>query len=172
LALADAYAALNPRPARTMIFVAFWGEESGLLGSRELVKRPVWPIDKTLAMINLEMLGRPEPGASGKTWVTGWEQSDLGSLMAVGAERVGVDIFEHPRYSAMLYRASDNWPFAEAGVIAHSFSAGSLHSDYHQPGDSWEKLETRHMTEVIRGLFAGSLPLAQGKLTPRKSANR
>lgn len=172
LSLADAYAALPTRPARTMIFATFWGEESGLLGSRELVKRPVWPIDKTLAMINLEMLGRPEPGASGKTWVTGWEQSDLGSQMAIGAQRVGVDIFEHPRYSAMLYRASDNWPFAEAGVIAHSFSAGSLHSDYHQPGDSWEKLETRHMAEVIRGLFAGSLPIAEGKLTPRKAAGR
>ncbi|MGI9518024.1 MAG: M28 family peptidase, partial [Pirellulaceae bacterium] len=69
-----------------------------------------------------------------------------------------------------LYRASDNWPFVQAGVIAHSFSAGSLHSDYHQPSDEWEKLEPRHMTLVIRGLFAGSLPIANGQVTPRKTA--
>ncbi len=67
---------------------------------------------------------------------------------------------------------SDNYAFAEKGVVAHSFSAGSLHDDYHQPGDEWEKLELRHMTTVIQGLFVGSLPIANGEATPRsKSSN-
>ncbi|HMP79766.1 MAG TPA: M28 family peptidase, partial [Pirellulaceae bacterium] len=71
--------------------------------------------------------------------------------------------------SAQLYRASDNWPFAQRGVVAHSFSAGSLHSDYHQPSDEWEKLDLPHMTRVIQALFWGSLPLATGEVTPRKT---
>ncbi len=172
LMLADAFAALDTRPERTVIFVAYWGEERGLLGSRYMVQNPVWPLQQIKANINLEMIGRPEAGAREKIWMTGWEQSDLGELMAAGAKRAEVDVFEHPQFSSMLYRASDNWPLVEAGLIAHSFSAGSLHKDYHQPGDEWEKLDLPHMTRVIRGLFAGSLPIADATVTPQKSANR
>ena len=118
------------------------------------------------------MIGRPEPGAHGKVWMTGWHQSDLGTLMQQAAEEVGVLVFEHPRFSSFLYPQSDNWSLVEKGVIAHSFSAGSLHTDYHQPTDEWERLQLDHMTKIIQGLFAGSLPIANGKLTPVKSANR
>ncbi len=170
LSLADAFGALQNRPSRTTLFVAFWGEEMGLMGSRDSVENPVWPLNKIVAMINLEMIGRPEPGANQKAWMTGWEQSSLGTVMAAGAARADVEVFEHPSYSSRLYRASDNWPFVQAGVIAHSFSAGSLHQDYHQPNDRWEKLEIRHMTRVIQGLFAGALPIVEGRLTPQKRA--
>ncbi len=173
LSLADAFGSLQDRPARTLIFATFWGEELGLVGSRRMAETPVWPLAETLAMINIEMIGRPEAGANGKIWMTGWEHSTLGTTLAVGAKRVEVEVFDHPKYSAMLYGSSDNKPFVDAGVIAHSFSAGSLHDDYHQPADHWEKLETRHMTLVIQGLFAGSLPIARGTLTPAKtSVNR
>ncbi len=166
LSLADAYGAMKTPPKRTVIFMTLWGEEKGLLGSRYYANNPTWPLRKIVANINLEMIGRPEAGASEKCWVTGWDQSDLGPLMIKGAESVGILIFEHPKFSEMLYRASDNYSFVEKGVIAHSFSAGSLHDDYHQVGDHWEKLELKHMTRVIEGLFAGSLPIANGELTP------
>ena len=172
LTLADAYAALPTKPKRSVIFMTFWGEEKGLLGSRHYASDPAWPLADTVANLNLEMLGRPEPGAQGKVWMTGWDQSDLGTLLKQGAEQADVLVFEHPRFSGFLYRQSDNWSFVEQGVIAHSFSAGSLHSDYHKPSDEWEKLRLDHMTKVIRGLFAGSLPLANGEVTPKKSANR
>lgn len=169
MALADAYAALKTSPKRTTIFIAFWGEEIGLLGSRYYADSPVWPLDKTVAMINLEMLGRPEEGVRNKTWVTGWSESDLGEMMAIGAKRTGTIVFEHPKYSGrMLYGASDNAPLVQKGVIAHSFSAGSLHQDYHQQTDDWQKLDIPHMTLVIKGLFAGSLPITEGQLTPKK----
>ena len=172
LTLADAYAALPTKPKRSVIFMTFWGEEKGLLGSRHYVSDPTWPLADTVANLNLEMLGRPEPGAQGKVWMTGWDQSNLGTLLKQGAEQAGVLVFEHPRFSGFLYQQSDNWSFAKKGVIAHSFSAGSLHSDYHKPSDEWERLRLDHMTKVIRGLFAGSLPLANGEATPKKSANR
>lgn len=170
LSLADAFGALPERPKRSLVFLLFWGEERGLLGSRAFVKTPSIPLDKIVANINIEMVGRPEEGAYGKTWVTGWDKSDLGSLMNETSQAVGVDIFEHPRFSAMLYGSSDNQAFVEAGVIAHSFSAGSLHEDYHQVSDEWEKLNFPHMIKVIQGLFAGSWRLVQGTATPEKSA--
>lgn len=176
VSLADAFGVVAAKKnqdsplKRSVIFMTFWGEEKGLLGSRHYVNDPAWPLDKTLCNINIEMIGRPEPGGNEKAWVTGWEKSDLGKVMNDGSEQVGVLIFNHPQFGGeMLYRASDNFPFVEKGVIAHSFSAGSLHSDYHQVTDHIEKLELRHMTRVIQGLFAGSLRIAQGKATPTES---
>ncbi|MEZ6136802.1 MAG: M28 family peptidase [Pirellulaceae bacterium] len=166
LTLADAFASLQPVAARSTIFVTFWGEEQGLLGSKEFVQNSPWPLDQVVANINIEMVGRPEANAENKMWMTGWTESSLGQQVAFGSRRVGVETFEHPRFSAMLYRASDNFSFVQQGVIAHSFSAGSLHDDYHQPGDEWQKLNLTHMTNVIRGLFAGTLPIAHGKVTP------
>jgi len=168
LMLADAFAKM-PRPKRSLLFMTFWGEESGLLGSKQFVETPAWPLDKILANVNIEMIGRPEPGARNKIWMTGWQESDLGVLMNKASLPFGVEIFDHPKFSAMLYRQSDNWSFAQKGVIAHSFSAGSLHPDYHQPDDEWERLEIPHMTRVIQGLFTASLPLAYGESTPKKS---
>ncbi len=165
--LADAIGAMKQRPKRSVLFMTFWGEESGLLGSRQFVASPTWPLDKIAANINIEMIGRPEGGANGKIWMTGWRESDLGVLMSDAAKPFGVDIFEHPKFSAMLYRSSDNWSFVEKGVIAHSVSAGSLHDDYHQVTDEWERLEIPHMTKVIQGLWLGSLPLLDGTKTPQ-----
>lgn len=170
--LADAYGALRIAPKRTVIFMTFWGEERGLLGSRHYANNPEWPLEKTIANINIEMVGRPEPGAHEKAWMTGWYASDLGELMNQGSDRIGVRIFEHPKFSEMLYRASDNASFVDKGVIAHSFSAGSLHDDYHQPSDEWERLNLRHMTKVIQGLFMGSLPIANGDVTPKPAEKK
>ena len=166
--LADAFGKM-PRPKRSLLFMAFWGEESGLLGSKQFTETPAWPLDKIRANINIEMIGRPEPGARNKIWMTGWQESDLGTVMNNASQPFGVEIFNHPKFSAMLYRQSDNWSFAQKGVIAHSFSAGSLHPDYHQPDDEWDRLEIPHMTRVIQGLFAASLPMAYGEATPSKA---
>jgi Peptidase family M28 len=165
--LADAFAKM-PRPKRSLLFMTFWGEESGLLGSKQFAETPAWPLDQIRANVNIEMIGRPESGARNKIWMTGWQESDLGSVMNKASLPFGVEIFEHPKFSAMLYRQSDNWSFAQKGVIAHSFSAGSLHSDYHQVDDEWDRLEIPHMTRVIQGLFVGSLPIAYGEATPNK----
>jgi hypothetical protein len=168
ISLAEAFAALEPRPKRTLIFMTFWGEERGLLGSRFYVSQPTWPLERIVANVNIEMIGRPEAGAREKIWMTGWQHSDLGQLIHQSSQRIGITTFEHLQFSQMLYRASDNYSFVEKGVIAHSFSAGSLHQDYHQTTDQWERLDLPHMTRVIQGLFIGTLPLANGEVTPQK----
>jgi hypothetical protein len=167
--LADAYRTLEERPKRSVIFMTFWGEEKGLLGSKYYAENPLWPLEKTVANINLEMIGRPEENAEGKSWGTGWTRSNLGNQMAAGAGRADVTIFHREDVSEMLYTRSDNYAFVQKGVIAHSFSAGSLHSDYHQPTDEVSRLNIPHMTRIIQGLFAGSLPIADGELTPSKT---
>ena len=166
LTLADAIAALKDRPRRSVIFMTFWGEEKGLLGSKYFGEHPLWNLDDVVCNINLEMIGRPEENADGKAWGTGWPHSTLGPQMAAGAKRADVTIFHHEKFSEMLYTRSDNASFVAKGVIAHSFSAGSLHSDYHQPSDEVEKLNLPHMTKIIQGLLAGTLPIARGELTP------
>ena len=172
LTLADAFASLKSKPQRSLIFMTFWGEEKGLLGSKYFAENPLWKLDDTVCDINLEMIGRPEENADGKAWGTGWPHSNLGPLMAAGAIRAGVTIFHHEKFSEMLYGRSDNASFLAKGVIAHSFSAGSLHGDYHQPGDEVAKLNIPHMTKVIQGLMAGILPIARGEVTPTKSKEK
>jgi hypothetical protein len=169
VSLADAYSSLKQRPKRSVIFMTFWGEEDGLLGSKYYAENPLWPLEKTVANINFEMIGRPEENAEGKAWGTGWTRSNLGDQMAAGAARADVTIFYREDVSEMLYTRSDNYAFVQKGVIAHSFSAGSLHSDYHQPTDEVSRLNIPHMTRIIQGLFAGSLPIADGELTPSKT---
>lgn len=169
ITLADAFSRLQQRPARSIIFMTFWGEEKGLLGSRAYCEDPLWPLEQTVANINIEMIGRPEENAESKAWGTGWTRSSLCAQVAAGAQRVGVEVFHREDVSEMLYTRSDNYAFVDRGVIAHSISAGSLHSDYHQPTDEVSRLNIPHMTKVIQGLFAGSLPLATGELTPVKT---
>lgn len=164
--LADAYSKLSMRPKRTVIFMTFWGEEKGLLGSKYYAQHPVWPLDQTVANVNIEMIGRPEENAEGRAWGTGWTRSTLCDLVSSGAKRADVDVFHREDVSEMLYARSDNYSFVAAGVIAHSFSAGSLHADYHQPTDEVARLNLPHMTKIIRGLMAGTLPLATGDATP------
>lgn len=161
LALADAYARLPEHTGRSVIFATFWGEEKGLLGSKEMADRSPWPLSDIVANVNIEMVGRPEQDAREKVWMTGWTHSNLGTLMNEGAQRAGVEVFNREDIGEMLYKRSDNYSFVRKGVVAHSFSGGSLHSDYHQPSDEWEKLDLSHMTKVVQGLFAGSLYLTQ-----------
>ena len=166
LLLADAFAALKVRPERSIVFMTFWGEEKGLLGSKYFVEHPLWNLNEIVCDINLEMIGRPEKHAEGRAWGTGWSHSSLGPQVAAGAIRAGVPIFHHEQFSEMLYTRSDNASFVAKGIIAHSFSAGSLHSDYHQPTDEVAKINIPHMTKIIQGLLAGILPIARGELTP------
>ena len=169
ISLADAFASLKTKPRRSIVFVTFWGEEKGLLGSKHFADNPLWPLSRIVANINIEMVGRPEQDAREKAWMTGWKHSNLGSLMNTGAQRVGVEIFNRTDVGEMLYARSDNYSFVRKGVVAHSFSAGSLHADYHQPSDEWEKLDIPHMTKVIRGLFAGALFVAENSVAPESS---
>ena len=88
--IASALSTLKPRPRRSLVFVAFYGEEHGLVGSRYYVEHPVVPLEKTVADINLEQVGRTDdsdgPRVSAAT-VTGYDYSDVGALLHRAARR-------------------------------------------------------------------------------------
>lgn len=157
--LAEALAQAGVPLRRSVLFVCFSAEEKGLLGSRAFVANPPVPLERIVANVNLEMLGRPEPGKEGKAWVTGAGYSDFAAIVAPALARAGVGTIEFGMAN-QLFRASDNLPFAERGIVAHSISAGSLHQDYHQPGDQLEKLDIPHMTKVVAALREAVVDLA------------
>jgi hypothetical protein len=147
--LAEALAA--ERVDRSVLFVCFTAEEKGLQGSKAFCARPPVPLARIVANLNLEMLGRPEPEQQGKAWITGADYSDFAAIAAPALQRGGVALVDF-ELASRLFTASDNWSFVQHGIVAHSVSAGSLHQDYHQPGDHADKLDIAHMTKVIRAL--------------------
>lgn len=150
LMIAEALAKM-PAPQRSVMFVCFSAEEKGLRGSRAFLERPPVEREQLVANVNIEMIGRPEPGRQNKAWITGDHLSDFAAVAAEAMPRAGIEVVDF-RMARQLFRASDNYSFVRHGIVAHSVSAGSLHADYHRPGDEADKLDIPHMTQVIRGL--------------------
>lgn len=170
LSMARGFAALQKPPRRTTIFLCFYGEERGFLGSRYYCENPAWPLENTRAVFNIEMVGRPDDIKPNEAWITGWRVSSFGPIVAASAEAVGTRFYEHKRNSRMLFTASDNIEFARRGVVAHSISAGSLHSDYHKPSDEVEKIDFANMTRVVKGIFVAGADMANGGDVPKWKA--
>jgi hypothetical protein len=163
--LAEAMARL-PAPRRSVLFVAFAAEERGLLGSAAFCERPPVPLERIVANLNIEMIGRPEEGRVGKAWITGAEYSDFAAIVGDALAKGGVELVEFGMASR-LFSASDNHSFVRKGIVAHSLSAGSLHADYHQPGDEVDKLDIVHMTTIIRAMLHAVRDLADRDEAPR-----
>jgi hypothetical protein len=149
--LAEAMAKM-PAARRNILFICFAGEERGLLGSKAFCDQPPLPLDQVVAVLNIEMIGRPEEGNEGKAWVTGSGYSDFASICDKAFQKTGSGLVDF-RMANQLFGASDNFSFVRKGIVAHSLSAGSLHPDYHQPSDEVEKLDIPHMTQIIRRLL-------------------
>lgn len=120
---------------RTLVFVAFAGEERGLLGSAFYVTDPAVPVDRTIAMLNLDMVGR----AGGGVDISGLEASpsmeaDLKAAQAAAQSKLNV------RRQGPGAGRSDDSSFIDRGIPAINFFTG-FHSDYHRPGDDWEKVD-------------------------------
>ena len=161
--LAEALA--GQRLQRNVLFVCFAAEERGLRGSRAFCDRPPVPLDKVIANLNIEMLGRPEAGKQKQCWFTGAGYSDFASVCEAALVSTGVGVVDFPMGN-QLFWASDNASFVRKGIVAHSVSAGSLHDDYHQPSDEVDKLDVAHMTAVIRGLCDVTKALADRDAPP------
>ncbi|MBX3461977.1 MAG: M28 family peptidase [Planctomycetes bacterium] len=155
----------QPAPRRSILFVCFAAEERGLLGSAAFCERPPVPLERVVVNLNLEMIGRPEPGNEGKAWVTGRDLSDFAAILEGPLQRSGVLLVDF-RMADTLFAASDNWSFVRHGIVAHSVSAGSLHRDYHRPSDEADRLDVAHMARIVRGLAAAVRELADRDAPP------
>lgn len=124
------------RLPRSLVFVAFAGEELGLLGSGHYVSRPALPIEQTVAMINLDMVGR----SNGRILVSGFETApDLKEDLKAAQAGLSINVSTSSEGSAGL-GASDDTSFLLRSVPSIFFFSG-LHADYHRPTDDWDKID-------------------------------
>ncbi len=157
--------ARGPAPARTIVFAAVTGEEVGLIGTRWYINHPVRPLERTVANLNLEMIGRPDTltGGAGTAWLTGYERSTFGDLLAAA----GVPIVADPRPAQRFFERSDNIDFARRGIPAHTLSTFNLHTDYHTVHDGPETIDTGHMARVIDAALVALRTLANAPEVPQ-----
>ncbi len=162
LELAEAIAA-GHRPKRTIVFAWFGSEESGGTGSRYFADKPVVPLDRIVANLQFEMIGRADEKVPPHTlWLTGYERSNLGPELA----RRGAKLVQDPHPDQSFFTRSDNIQFARRGVIAHTVSSFGLHKDYHAASDEIRTIDFAHMTDSIRSMLAPIRWLSDSEFKP------
>jgi Peptidase family M28 len=148
MSIARAFA-LGPRPKRSILFVWHAGEEQALFGSRYHADYPVVPIEKMVAQINLDMVGRNRDD----------DPKQLNTILVVGSDRISTELhninedanaslpkpmtldyeLNDPADTESIYTRSDHYSYASKGIPIIFFFSG-LHPDYHQPGDEVSKI--------------------------------
>ncbi|MBI3668262.1 MAG: M20/M25/M40 family metallo-hydrolase [Acidobacteria bacterium] len=152
LELVTALAARRRDLHRSVVFIAFTGEELGLLGSSHYTKNPIWPLERTAAMINLDMVGRPR---NGKINIGGVGTSPVFKQILEQANRTGLQL----AYSESGYGSSDHTSFYVKNVPVLFFFSG-LHSDYHKPSDTAEKIQAAEEARVTDLALRAAMALA------------
>ncbi|MEO8635398.1 MAG: M28 family peptidase [Gemmatimonadales bacterium] len=146
-------------PARTVVFIAFSGEEAGLLGSDYYVKHPLFPLAQTYAMVNMDMVGRLR---NDRLLVYGSATArEFPALLDSLNAEARFDL----EYSGDGWGRSDQSPFYGAGrPVLHIFTG--LHDDYHRTTDDWEKINADGLGQVanftsrlVRTLANRTVPL-------------
>ena len=133
LEIARMLAARRPHPARTIVIVLFSGEEEGALGSAWYADHPAMPMDSTVAMLNLDMVGRMRDN----------RLLVLGALSATEWPALLDSV--NTRYHLDVHASGSGWGpsdqnsfFAKRRPVLHFFT--DLHTDYHAPADTWDKI--------------------------------
>ena len=153
--VARALAGLKQRPKRSILFMTFFGEEEGLIGSEYYAHHPVWPLEKTIAQLNLEQVGRTDSTEGrqlSNATLTGFDYSDLTSYVQRAAASTGIRIYKHARNSDAYFGSSDNFSLAEVGVPAETLAVAFDFPDYHAVGDEWQKIDYDNMAKVDRAV--------------------
>jgi hypothetical protein len=141
LALARAFAAMGETP-RTLVFAAFSGEEMGVLGSKHYGQNPAWPLQQTVLMLNLDMVGRLRHQ---RLFVGGVDSgTDLRPVLTRAAQGLAVKL----ELRGDPWAPSDHSTFYRAGRPVLFFFTG-IHGDYHRPTDTWEKINASGLATVF-----------------------
>lgn len=147
------------KPARRLVFIAFTGEELGLLGSAKYVKDPVFPLDKTVAMFNMDMVGRLQDDkliVFGTGTSSRWENE----LKELNTERKFELSFKPEGFGP-----SDHSSFYGKKIPVLHFFTGN-HPDYHRPSDDWDKLNIDGIRRVADYVEAIVLKTANNPMRP------
>jgi hypothetical protein len=142
LELARLLAPMKGQLQRGILFASFAGEELGLLGSAAWVKQPTLPIDKAVAMLNMDMIGRIKDD---KVYIGGVGTGSTFKALLDGDQGKSGLKFE---FSAGGYAASDHTSFVAKKIPVLFFFSG-LHSDYHKPSDTWDKINAPEAARLL-----------------------
>jgi Zn-dependent M28 family amino/carboxypeptidase len=163
LALAEAMARMPDRPKRSILFLAYFGEEKGLLGSRYYGAHPLFPLAQTDANFNLEQMGRTDDNEGPnlkRVSVTGFDYSNMTDWLVDAGHDTGIKFYKHETNSDSFFGRSDNQSLADSGIPAHTLLVAFMYPDYHQPGDHWEKIDYDNMAAVTRAIGVAVVRLA------------
>ena len=144
---------------RSILFMNFAGEELGLLGSAEWVKEPTRPLAKAVAMINMDMIGRIRDD---KIYIGG---VGTGSTFKSVLEQAQKEEAFKIEYSAGGYSSSDHTSFVARKIPVLFFFSG-LHSDYHKPSDTWDKINAPSAARLLDMIESVTLQLANAQQPP------
>jgi Zn-dependent M28 family amino/carboxypeptidase len=159
LELARVLSPLKGQLQRGILFASFAGEELGLLGSAEWVKEPTKPLDKAVAMLNMDMIGRIKDG---KIYIGG-----------VGTGSTFQKVLDEAKHDSQLkfelsqggYASSDHTSFVTKRIPVLFFFSG-LHSDYHKPSDTWEKINAPDAASLVNVVANAATELASAPEKP------
>ncbi|MGE3173584.1 MAG: M20/M25/M40 family metallo-hydrolase [Planctomycetota bacterium] len=180
MAAAQMFAKNGTRPARSVLFVCFCGEERGLLGSRHFADNPPIPIESIVAELQMDMIGRDEEEArDGRRLVNKGETAadNRNSLHVVGTTRLAPSLhelclaantragFDLEDDHEDMFGRSDHANFARLGVPVAFFFTG-LHRDYHQESDTPDKIHYEKLLRVATYVYDIGFSLAQAEDRP------
>ena len=194
LEIAEAYTEavrMGEGPRRSVLIAAWNFEEKGLLGAWAYVENPLHPLDGTVAVLNMDMIGRNEEvvvGGGGRfrgldvqsgesnanaiNILGTTRSSDLTSEVQTANGGIGLDMrFRYDNHPLQLLRRSDHWPFMQAGVPALFYHTG-LHPDYHRQDDVPERINYEKLEKVVRLVYQTSWSLAVRPLRPARVSLR
>ena len=156
LELARILSPLKGQLPRGILFISFAGEELGLLGSAAWVKDPTLPLDKAVAMLNMDMIGRLQKN----TLYVGGVGTGTGLKEDVDSanEQIKLKI----EYSQSGYSSSDHTSFLPAKIPVLFFFSG-LHADYHKPSDTWDKINSGEAVRVVDVVADTALAIDEGE---------
>jgi Zn-dependent M28 family amino/carboxypeptidase len=177
----------GPKPERSILFLNVTAEEKGLLGSEYYASKPLYPLSKTVADINMDAL---DPMGPAKNWSqSGNAKSELLDEAITLAKANGLAFAEDPHPEAGHFFRSDHFGFAKRGVPAFSWESGNdlvnggleagekAHKDYvtyryHQPADEWEPTWTfAGMSHDLGVLYQLGSKLANSRQWPNWAAD-
>lgn len=178
--VAKAFAAGAVKPKRSILFMTFFGEEMGLLGSKYLVEHPPVPLEKMVAEFQMDMVGRDSDGEqNGDSSRVDKREENVDTIRLVGSKRISTEldstIQEMNKYVGFrfkydaedVYTRSDHYNFAAKGIpIAFLFDG--FHPDYHQPTDTIDKINFAKIVNSARLYYLSALTVANRALPPKK----
>ncbi len=176
LEIAHAFQSLEKKPLRSVLFLWVTGEEIGLFGSQSYVNNPLFPLEKTVADINIDMIGRvkgvadttaenPMSGPSQVFVITDNQCKELRAIADKIDKKTSLD-FDYSLSGRdnplQLFARSDHYNFVKKDIPVLCFTSG-IHTDYHTPRDVIEKIDFKKMELITRTVYEIGLTVANRK---------